>query len=85
MFCSRSDENIEMSDDELPAGVDLADPFFAEEIEKTDIKGKMKNSGKKKKKKEKTDENEEDKRRKVKEYECIVFAFCTRTPMLIRC
>ena len=61
-----------MSDDELPADVDLNDPFFAEELEKRgcNVRGKDKEErqkGKKKRKQKRDDDQEskEDKRRKV--------------------
>jgi hypothetical protein len=59
-----------LSDDELPPDVDLSDPFFAEELEKTEsnVANKKKDERQKKKKRRKKGEDlesEEDKRRKV--------------------
>ncbi|XP_059187056.1 ESF1 homolog [Centropristis striata] len=48
----------EFSDDELPADVDLSDPFFAEELSATDKKKKQK--GKKKKKQEEEERTAEE-------------------------
>ncbi|KAJ8394102.1 hypothetical protein AAFF_G00049070 [Aldrovandia affinis] len=54
----------DLSDDEVPPDVDLDDPFFAEELEGTSLKGKSKS--KKKKKEERTPEEEEElEKRKV--------------------
>ena len=69
IFYLSSQSAAQLSDDELPADVDLNDPFFAEELEKTERNnsGKDKEGRQKKKRKQKREEqeNEEDKRRKV--------------------
>lgn len=69
-FSLNSQSAAQLSDDELPADVDLNDPFFAEEIEKIEskVQGEKKEgrSRKSRKKKAAIQENEEDKRRKVK-------------------
>jgi hypothetical protein len=54
----KSDE----SDDDIPAGIDLNDPYFKEEMEVTKS---SKKEGKKKKKKRKGEESEEGKQTKV--------------------
>ncbi|XP_028393448.1 ESF1 homolog [Dendronephthya gigantea] len=63
-----SQSAAQLSDDELPADVDLNDPYFAEELKKTesDAPTKEKDRRQKKKGKRKEDqETEEDKRRKA--------------------
>lgn len=69
-FSLNSKSAAQMSDDELPADVDLNDPFFAEEIGKIDsnVQGEKKEGRQKKNRRKKAaiQESEEDKRRKVK-------------------
>ncbi|XP_058496747.1 ESF1 homolog [Solea solea] len=57
----------DLSDDELPVGVDLSDPFFADELRDTDVKKKQKKEKKttKKKEEEPTAEQEELEKRKA--------------------
>lgn len=69
--CFRSQSAEQLSDDELPPDVDLTDPFFAEEMEKTEnsvVADKKKGGKRKKKGKRKGDdlETEEDRRKKVR-------------------
>jgi hypothetical protein len=64
-----SQSAVQFSDDELPPDVDLNDPFFTEELEKSERNGaseKMERKQKKKKKKGENIESEEEKRKKVK-------------------
>lgn len=72
-FSLNSQSAAQLSDDELPADVDLNDPFFAEEIGKIDgnMEGEKKEGRQKKNRKKKAaiHESEEDKQRKVKRRE----------------
>ena len=66
--CFYSQSPVQLSDDELPPDVDLNDPFFAEELGKTEsngTSGKKERKQKRKKKKGENLESEEDRRRKV--------------------
>ena len=68
-FSFHSQSAAQLSDDELPPDVDLNDPFFAEELEKSEspLTSRKKDGVKKKKKRKGEDvETEEDRRRKVK-------------------
>lgn len=57
----------QISDDEIPADVDLNGPFFAEELKAVgnDISRKTNDGKNKRKRKGEREESEEDKRRKV--------------------
>lgn len=70
-FSLNSQSAAQLSDDELPADVDLNDPFFAEEIGKIDgnVQGEKKEGRQKKNRRKKAaiQESEEDKQRKVKD------------------
>ncbi|KAM9313979.1 ESF1 homolog isoform 1-T1 [Pholidichthys leucotaenia] len=50
----------DVSDDDLPADVDLSDPYFAEELGSTDMKKPQKKKKKKKEEEERTEEEEEE-------------------------
>merc|ERR1712083_466120 len=62
---SKSDDLCDDSEDDVPEGVDLNDPFFAEELGEDYVKSekaKKKKDNKKKKKKDDDENDEEDKK-----------------------